>query len=530
MLTGNLIDTPVDKSARLLKALVEIGQELASTTDLEDLLNRILRIAREVFRFENAIVRLLDENGEHLVAVASYGYDETAVGQVVRVGQGVMGRAAKLEEPVLVADIRKSPDYLPGIPGARSELAVPLISREKLIGVLNVESPRPEAFSRDDVEPLLTLGRQAAIAIENARLYESLRSVSENYRQLHHYNDRILKSINLGVYTVDPELRIISWNQRMAEISGVAAEQAIGSILSELFPNLIKEGVVGRIRKVLDGGNIRKLRVTHRSLEGTIRFQKRRLAPLRDGDQVTGVVVIVEDITEFKRLLDQSIQSEKLVEVGRLSAGIAHEINNPLSLISYAVQLLSRDGGLNVSQEEMVEKIEMEIERLKTLTGGLLSFSSNRSSQNRVVDVNELVGEVIRLVRFELQRKAVQLETELGDLAVINSDPNQLKQVIINLIMNAVQAMQGKGAITLRTTQISGDEIEISVQDTGPGIPEDVRKQIFKPFFTTKPEGEGTGLGLYLCQNIAQELGGSIRLQSAPGEGANFVVRLPIGE
>ena len=524
----NLDCMTTEKSARLLKALIEVGQELASTTDLEDLLNRLLRIAREVFHFENAIVRLLDEDGERLQAVASYGYDDEAIRQVVKVGQGVMGRAAQLREPVLVADIRQLPDYVPGIPGARSELAVPLISREKLVGVLNVESPHPGAFSAEDVEPLLTLGRQAAIAIENARLYDRMLAMSENYRQLHQFNDRILKSINLGVYTVDPDLRITSWNQRMAELSGVPVEQALGALLPELFPNLVKEGVVGRIRTVLEGGNIRKLRVTHRSLEGTVRFQKRRLAPLRDGDQVTGVVVIVEDITEFKRLLDQTIQSEKLAEVGRLSAGIAHEINNPLAIIHYAVQLLSREGQLNAAQDEVVDKIETEIDRLKTLTGGLLSFSSDRETHHRLVDLNELVGEVLRLVRFELQRQAVELETDFSALPVLNTDPNQLKQVVINLLMNAVQAMHGQGTITLTTRYTDADEVELSVRDTGPGVPAELQEQIFVPFFTTKPEGDGTGLGLYLCRNIVLEQGGRIELISMPGAGADFVVTLPI--
>jgi PAS domain S-box-containing protein len=516
------------KSARLLKALVEIGQELASTIDLDELLERLLQVSREVFRFENAMVRLLDESGEQLVAAASYGYDDDAISQTLRLGQGVMGRAAASLTPVLVEDVRSLPDYVAGIPGARSELAVPLICRNKLIGVINVESDRPGAFSVEDIEPLLTLGRQAAIAIDNARLYGRLLSLSAEHQHLHQFNERILGSISLGVYTVDHDLRITSWNRRMAEWSGVSAEAATGAILPELFPNLVDDGVIERIRTVLQSGLPAKLRVTHRSLEGTIHFQKRRLAPLHDNGQVTGVVVIVEDITEFKRLLDQTIQTEKLAEVGRLAAGIAHEINNPLAIIVYAMELLRREGSLLPFQLEMAEKVEMEVERLKTLTGGLLTFASAREGHLRLVALNDLIDEVLRLVRFELQRQSVRLETSFAELPLISADPAKLKQVVINLVMNAVQALQGDGTVTLTTRRRGKRAVELLVSDTGPGVPAELRDSIFNPFFTTKPEGEGTGLGLYICRNIASEHGGDITVEAPAGGGALFTVRLPV--
>ena len=146
MIATSLSNISEQKSERLLNALIEIGQELASTTDLEELLDSVLRVSREVFRFENAIIRLLDEDGLHLVAVAAYGYTEEAMGPI-QIGQGVMGRTAEIQRPILIEDVSKLPDYVPGIPGARCELAVPLISKKKLVGVLNVESPRLGAFS-----------------------------------------------------------------------------------------------------------------------------------------------------------------------------------------------------------------------------------------------------------------------------------------------------------------------------------------------------------------------------------------------
>ncbi len=527
MIPFNLSNISEQKSERLLSALVEIGQELASTTDIEELLDSLLRVARDVFRFENAIIRLLDEDGFHLNTAAAFGYTEEAMAPIT-IGQGVMGRTAEVQKPILVEDVRKLPDYVPGIPGAQCELAVPLISKKKLVGVLNVESPLPGAFSAGDIEPLMILGRQAAIAIENAMLYDRLRKMTDRYRHLHQFNDRILKSVNLGVYTVDTDLVITSWNRRIEEMSGVSAEDALGAQLEELFPNLVKEGVIERLNQVLQSGTKAKLRILHRQLDGTNRFQKRRLTPLSEGEDISGVVVIVEDITEFKRLLDQTIQSEKLAEVGRLTAGIAHEINNPLAMVAYATELLKREKPLSSFQEEMLEKIEMEVERLKNLTGGLLSFSSSRDTQNRISNLNDLIVEVLKLLRFELQRKPIEFNTDYGEIPVVTIDPNKIKQVIINLVMNAAHAMQGQGKITVKTFVNDKGLLELQVRDNGPGIAPELQEQVFAPFFTTKPEGEGTGLGLYICQNIIREHGGTILLESAPETGTLFRICFPL--
>ena len=197
-------------------------------------------------------------------------------------------------------------------------------------------------------------------------------------------------------------------------------------------------------------------------------------------------------------------------------------------MVAYATELLKREQPLSGFQVEMLEKIEMEVDRLKTLTGGLLSFSSNRETQNRIVNLNDLITDVLKLLRFELQRKSVQLDTDFSEIPVINADPNKLKQVVINLVMNAVHAMQGQGKIVLRTSLMRNRMVEMQIQDDGPGIAAELQEQVFAPFFTTKAEGEGTGLGLYICQNIINGHGGSITLESQPGLGTTFRVCLPV--
>ena len=222
------------------------------------------------------------------------------------------------------------------------------------------------------------------------------------------------------------------------------------------------------------------------------------------------------------------IQSEKLAEVGRLSAGIAHEVNNPLAVISYAAQLLLREEELPPFQKELAERIDSEVDRLKTLTGSLLSFSRAREMVRRETDLNEVLRDVLRLLRYELNRHSIRLVEDFAELPAIQADPNKLKQVFINLLMNASQAMPEGGTLSVRTTLVAGEEIEAAVTDTGPGIPADVRERIFEPFFSTKREGEGTGLGLYICRNIVAEHEGRLLLESVPGQGATFRVVLPI--
>ena len=517
-----------DNRNGIYEALLSIGQDLASTMDLDTLLERILNAAQRVFQFDNALIRLVDMDRGVLEAVASYGYSEEAIRLEIALGQGVMGRTALRGVPVLIDDLELESDYVPGIKGARCELAVPMVARDRIIGVFNVESPHPGAFSEEDIEPLLALAGQAAIAIDNARLYQEMKDVSGQNRELHQLNKGILESTDLGVYTVDTDLRITSWNRCMAEMSGITPSEANGRELSELFPVLDAEGVMSRIRSVLSSGEAEKLELVHRTLKGQLRFQKRRLAPLKGDAGIYGVVVLVEDITEFKKLVEQTIHSEKLAEVGRMSAALAHEINNPLSVIAYATELMMREESEPAFIHEMLERISTETARMQTLTGSLLSFSRARETRWQQVDVDLIVNDVLKLVKYELEKHSIQVETVFSVLKPVQADPNKLKQVMINLLLNAAHVMPAGGKIKVEITMPDEGSIEILISDSGPGIPAEIRETIFDPFFTTKKEGVGTGLGLYICRNILEEHGGTIELAESCDKGAQFKLILPV--
>ncbi len=516
-----------DQNQKLFLALLDVGKELAAITDIDHLLSRILEISREVFHFENAIIRLLNEDSQQLEAVAAFGYNQTAVESPIPLGEGIMGKAAKFGRPYLIQNVNQSSDYIPGIEAAGSELAVPLIARDRVIGVFNVESPHQEAFNANDCDALSILAGQAAIAIDNARLYRELCSANRKNETLHNLNRQILSSISIGVYTIDRKMRITSWNESMATISRIPATDAIGASLPDLFPTLEEEGIAERLRVVLKDGETQKLRLLHRGQTGESRLQKRLLAPLKETGKTIGAVVVVEDVTEFEQLLAQTIQSEKLAEVGRMSAGIAHEINNPLSVISYACELLLAEDGYNVDQQELLERIDTEVERLMGLTSELLSFSGSQEGRKKLTNLNDTIANILKLLRYEINKTQTTAAHESMPLPLANIDNNKFKQIFINLILNAIQAMGNGGAIKIITSYNKGDGIFIRFYDNGPGIPEKLREQIFEPFFTSRKDGTGTGLGLYLCRKIITEYDGHLKVIEMSEPGTCFEIFLP---
>lgn len=516
------------RQEQLLHAYHAISEELTSLTGLKELLDRILRISREVFHFDNAVIRLLRADGQALEVAASYGYSDCAVLGPLRLEQGIMGQVARSGRPMLVTDVRHCAAYYPGIPGACCALTVPMLAHDRLVGVFNVESTRPAAFAPEDIEPLMTVATQAAVAIENIRLLERERQLARRYQKLCEFNDRIIQSVNLGIYTLDTDLRVTSWNRRMEALSGCSAAEVLHQPLLELFPVLIQEGFDCRLQQVLQTRQAEKLQLVHYNLRGERRVQKRKLAPLLDGDQLLGLVVIVEDITEFKGLLDQMIQSEKLAEVGRLAAGIAHEINNPLTVLGYCAEVLERDDPLP-AQCEYLARIRSEVERLQHLTGGLLGFARAGQGQRQRLALAPLCDQVLSLLDYRLQRGRIALQRHYGVIAPVWGDVNPLKQLLMNLLVNAVQAMPDGGRLGVHLRSRRGG-VELVVCDSGAGIAHAQLERIFDPFFTTKKEGEGTGLGLYLCRQIARDHGGRLWLRSRVGRGSQFHLWLPAAE
>lgn len=234
---------------------------------------------------------------------------------------------------------------------------------------------------------------------------------------------------------------------------------------------------------------------------------------------------------------DRMVQSQKLAALGELAAGLAHEINNPLAIIrqeaEYAQFLLKKSSSAAGSElaelQDSLREIISQVDRSREITRNLLDFARKREPVLQKVQINRLIEDMARLVEKEARNKNITLVRRYDpDLPLITSDPPLLRQVILNILNNALQAIGQDGQITVATASLPPRDVEIVVADTGPGIAPDILPKIFDPFFTTKPQGQGTGLGLALCHGIIQKLGGHLTAASDPGQGARFTITLPL--
>jgi signal transduction histidine kinase len=228
------------------------------------------------------------------------------------------------------------------------------------------------------------------------------------------------------------------------------------------------------------------------------------------------------------KILDQLAYNEKMAELGRLSAGVIHEINTPLSVIAAASQMVLDEKGLSEFAIEMIERIHAEAQRLSQLTRGLLSFAREEDGVAAETDVNDSLREILSFLKYEAQKRSVTVSEEFDyQLPSITADANRLKQIFMNIIVNALQAMPNGGNLTVTTSLSGGNIINIRIADTGAGIPRAVINKIFEPFFTTKEPGQGTGLGLFITRNNVHSLSGRIEVESEEGQGTCFSLYFP---
>jgi PAS domain S-box-containing protein len=339
------------------------------------------------------------------------------------------------------------------------------------------------------------------------------------------YLENLLENANDVIYTLDPEQRFTYVNNKV-EAWGYRKEELIGRPYLSL---LSKRHRGRRLKSTLDIGAKQVYEVEVMSRSGVARAVMVSVSPLRSPDgTILGVLGIARDITETKKLEQQIRNSEKLASVGKLAAGVAHEINNPLGGILNCLYNLRKGAVSPTRQEEYLISMEDGLRRVQKIVRQLLDFSQQHEPELSSTDINGVVERVLVLVNHALVANNIRLEKQLrGDLPPVMVDAHMMEQVLMNLILNAVQAIRGGGTIALRTRLMDGT-CAIDVEDTGCGIPVHVLPRIFDPFFTTKGTGEGTGLGLSVSLGIIERHGGQILVESEVGKGTLFTVCLPL--
>lgn len=391
-------------------------------------------------------------------------------------------------------------------------------------------------LSSEDMTLLESLAGYIGIAIQNAQLYRKLSRKVLEYERLHDFNENIVESINVGVFAVDLNDSIESWNAQMEVMLATPRAEAIGRPLDQVFPpEFIAE--FDRVRAEQGASTLYKFRLPTPAAE--LRTANITIAPLLNREfQAVGRIVIIDDITDRVNMETQLTQSEKLSSIGLLAAGVAHEVNTPLAVISSYAQMLGKqlraDDMTNARLQPVLEKITQQTFRASEIVNGLLNFSRMGSSEFTRVDLNAVVRDTALLLEHQLRSSNVEVVTSLDEhLPEISGNRGKLQQVLVNFVLNAKDALQGQEHARIQIATHHTDSIvRLRVEDNGIGMPEPVLRRIYDPFFTTKSnpaqgQRKGTGLGLAVTYGIVQEHAGTIDVSSTVGEGTVFEVSFP---
>lgn len=388
-------------------------------------------------------------------------------------------------------------------------------------------------LSSEEMEVLESLAGYIGIAIQNAQLYRRLEQKITDFERLKEFNENIVESINIGILAVDLEDRVESWNAQMEVLFARPRASALRQPISELFP----ADFVARFNAIRDEQGTHTLYKFRLALpSGESRVANIAIAPLVTRNFITiGRLILVDDITERIQMEAQLTQSEKLSSIGLLAAGVAHEVNTPLAVISSYAQMLTKHMRDDVRLAPVLEKITQQTFRASEIVNGLLNFSRTSGTEFADVDLNELLADTLVLLEHQLKTAQIRVETNFDtQLPSIHGNRGKLQQVILNLMLNAKDAMFGRPNATLRIATFHGaGRVLIRIQDTGSGIEREHLNRIYDPFFTTKvkpPEGghKGTGLGLAVTYGIMQEHAGKIHVESEVGIGTAFQLEFPV--
>jgi PAS domain S-box-containing protein len=511
-----------ERSSR--KTLLRLSEDLNS--ELEDLgrmTEHLVKGVGEALGLNSVALFLPGADG----SFSAFGAHNGAPGQEMHLPrEGAL--LARLAEGVPV-DAEHAAEEFPEAGPLSFSYYFPCRARDEVIAVLAVgRKAGLDSLNSEEVDTLQTLAAQAATAILNGRLYHSLREKARELQGLTEYNENILESIDSGILVLDLEGRIVRWNRSMEALDGRRREEVLGRSFDEVLPDSFLDAL--RASLVLgDASEIAHIYKLHLpTVDGRRLMVNLSLAPFQVGSgERCGTVLILDDVTGRVQLEEQLQHSEKMASIGILAAGVAHEVNTPLAGISSYTQLLKDQTGSEDPRRPLLDKIEKQSFRAAQIVNSLLNFSRSSPGELERVDVNQALLDVLLLVEHQLESSKIRVRRELAaGLPPVRGNENRIQQVFFNLVLNARDAMPSGGWLSLRSW-LDGEAVVLEVRDTGHGIRREDIKRIYDPFFTTKGTGRGTGLGLSVSYGIVQEHGGSIRVESALGQGTTFQVALP---
>ena len=431
------------------------------------------------------------------------------------------------------------------------EYAAPLRFEGRALGALVVAFDRRADCGQTEERLVDAAAQQAALAARISTLYEAARNASAHLAReverrtaeaesQRRFTEAIIDSLPVSLYAVDRNFRVVAWNRnRELGGQGIPRRDVLGRNIFDVLTRQPRSVLENEFERAFETGEIERIEQEGTGQDGSPRNWLVSKVPMRiDGTRVSHVITVGEDITARVQANRAVARSEKLAAVGRLAAGVVHEINNPLATIAACAEALESrvsEGiyGAGADVEDLREYLQLirgEAFRCKQITNGLLDFSRARAVEHAPVNVSEVVESAARLLSHQKRGVLIKIDVELADaLPLVAGDMGQLQQAVIILAENAIDAMAEGGTLSLRTKpdEATGGSVLIEVSDTGAGIPPEIRERIFDPFFTTKEVGRGTGLGLAVCYGIVTEHGGRITVESTVGRGSTFRISLP---
>ncbi len=513
-----------------LIALQEVNKIITQGFNLEDIINRIVIEGKRLAKTNQCHLFLLDDAQQCLVGSASTQIENAGVRSVkIHLSESSTAITSLLQKRVItIEDISRnepaSRQWMESL-GWHAAIFAPLLTKERAIGVLVYSDDSHERkFTEEEIMRAETLAHQAAIALENARLFQV---VSRSQKEWETTFDAMQDCVSVH----DTTGKVIRANVALARRLKTIPQKVIGRYCSEIYDPAASSSVRCRHIHALKSQPLIVEEVSLPAMGGVFQIS---VTPRYDKDnRLSGSIHVAKDISNEKLLQQQLIQSEKLSAIGELISGIAHELNNPLTGVMGYSQLLQLRKDLDDRAKESLLKINNLALRCQKIVQNLLSFARKQKPERTLSDINEILEKTVELRSYELQVNNIEINRELdANLPQTIADAHQLQQVFLNVLTNAEQAMleaHGKGRLTIHTrTNPSKTHIIVEVKDDGPGIPEGYLTRIFDPFFTTKEVGKGTGLGLSLSYGMIKEHGGNIYARSRPGDGAIFVIELPI--
>ena len=507
------------------QALLALSRELADARDEEHVSGALARALEALFPGRSFAIRLLDT--QTLGLRTFYGRGRLLGRAQARLA---LRRAAVERTGLSRADLERAGVQVtetdePLFEGCGHAVAVPLAVGGQLFGVLNLEYPAGGAFDPDADAPLLyQLANHAGLGIRNVRSFEQL-------TYLKTYLEDLLEHANALIFVVNRCREVTVWNAALVKLTGFGREGVVGDDLFTVIPEGDRKGLEEVLLQGFGGHGVAGYRTRVRRAEGEEASVTLNTAPVRgEGGAVEGVVAIGQDQTLLLSLQAAAEHAERLAGIGRLVAGVVHELNNPLTAVNmYSDVLVEKlaTSGHDPADVEKLRAIKEAGQRIQRLARDLVAYARPAGAHTEQVELAGILDEAVRLAKPALKETAAVLERELLEVPQIEGSRPALVQVFVNLVTNAARALGPGGHVKLRLGPGTDGEVQVTVADDGVGMEPEVAQRAFEPFFTTRP-GSGIGLGLPIVRGIVERHGGKVALDTAAGQGTRVTVTLPV--